>query len=256
MPAETPVESTHQYAPAESPGLSGIEAAQADPVPIEEKQAPPAPADVAAAIIAAFIVVLAKSEPAVGVQPVAAQAVVAFAAVPYALGVASYTISACARIFAKFALIAALAPFARAVFSEASTTEAKIPIIATTTKSSINVKPFLKFIFIIYNFIFIIICNFDLFLIPLIITYTQESYPQGSETWQSTECACEASIAKLYYPVHRSFLAYPPSQVVNRHKHRYQENPYPKTKNHYHYRLNQPDQGIYSIINFTFIKFG
>ncbi len=47
---------------------------------------------------------------------------------------------------AKFALITASEPLLLALFSEAKTTEAKMPMMATTTKSSINVKPFLKFI--------------------------------------------------------------------------------------------------------------
>ena len=43
-------------------------------------------------------------------------------------------------------LIAASAPFERAVLRDASTTEAKIPMIAITTKSSISVKPLFFFI--------------------------------------------------------------------------------------------------------------
>lgn len=60
--------------------------------------------------------------------------------------------AACERKFERLAFTAASPPLSRAEFSEARTTEVKIPIIAITTNSSMSVNPFLYFIlFFFFN---------------------------------------------------------------------------------------------------------
>ena len=127
-----------------------MDTAQAEGV---EPQKPVPPDAASAADTALYITVVLGVEVANNVLANGLVQEEALVAVPYPFGeVESYTNSACARIFAKLALIAASAPLDLAVFSEASTTEAKMPIIATTTKSSIKVKPFCKLIFFIIYF--------------------------------------------------------------------------------------------------------
>src|SRR3989338_10091030 len=63
----------------------------------------------------------------------------------------AYT-SACVRMELRFAWIPASAPFWRALPKETSTMDAKMPMMAMTTKSSMRVKPLLLITFCIDNF--------------------------------------------------------------------------------------------------------
>src|SRR4051812_1021702 len=58
-------------------------------------------------------------------------------------------------MLATVALMVASLPLALALFSEASTTELKIPMMAITTKSSMSVNPLSLFINIILNLLLI-----------------------------------------------------------------------------------------------------